>query len=152
MRIRPSGLGATVSPAGSSALAHSRNGESGTLPPIPQTLGLGARPCSPGGLWWPGSLGMQLMYQTSCLGRHVPTNPICAAHVLNVMGERRCGKGCKVCSQPAHLLLSLQAPVRRWMAQALGHQAPVKEAEVSFSVLLNMLFGINLNSLPVKCG
>lgn len=49
-------------------------------------------------------------------------------------GQRRCRKGCKVCSRLARLLLSLQAPVGRWMARSLGHQALVK---VSFLVLWN---------------
>lgn len=61
-----------------------------------------------------------------------PPAPWCAAHVFDVKGQRRCRKGCKVCSQIAHLLLSLQAPVERWMAQSLGHQALVKETGFIF--------------------
>lgn len=104
--------------------------------------GLVAVAAHPLGFGGPAHQGVRRMYQTSRQApSHQPRDALLVFRA-DVKGQRRCKEGCKVCSQLARLLLSLQAPVGRWMARSLGHQALVK---VSFSVLLNMFFGINLN-------
>ena len=131
-------------PEGSSGLAplhQSPNGERCT-PSSSPSISVPA-PAHPTGSGGPAHQWMQLTYQTWCQGRHPPTSPVMRCSRLDVQGQWRGRKGCKVYSQLARLLLSLQAPVERWMAQSFEHQALVKETEASFSILLNMFFGIN---------